>query len=72
MTDEMAIEATGLEKSYGEVKVLTGVDIRVARGSVFSLLGPNGAGKTTAVRILSTLLPADAGQARVVGFDIVR
>jgi ABC-2 type transport system ATP-binding protein len=72
MADEMAIEATGLEKSYGEVKVLTGVDIRVARGSVFSLLGPNGAGKTTAVRILSTLLPADAGQARVVGFDIVR
>jgi ABC-2 type transport system ATP-binding protein len=72
MADELAIEATGLEKSYGKVKVLAGVDLRVARGSVFSLLGPNGAGKTTTVRILSTLARADAGRARVAGFDIVR
>ncbi|MPZ79617.1 MAG: ATP-binding cassette domain-containing protein [Actinophytocola sp.] len=71
MPDEPAIEATGLEKSYGEVRVLLGVDIRVQRGSVFSLLGPNGAGKTTMVRILSTLLRPDAGTARVAGFDIV-
>jgi ABC-2 type transport system ATP-binding protein len=71
MADELAIEATGLEKSYGKVKVLAGVDLRVARGSVFSLLGPNGAGKTTTVRILSTLVRADAGRARVAGFDIV-
>jgi ABC-2 type transport system ATP-binding protein len=71
MPDELAIEATGLEKSYGEVKVLAGVDLRVTRGSVFSLLGPNGAGKTTTVRILSTLVRADAGQARVAGFDVV-
>ena len=72
MTAELAVEATGLEKSYGEVRVLTGVDLRVARGSVFSLLGPNGAGKTTMVRILATLARADAGRARVAGFDIVR
>jgi ABC-2 type transport system ATP-binding protein len=45
MADEPAIEATGLQKSYGHVRVLAGVDLRVARGSVFSLLGPNGAGK---------------------------
>jgi ABC-2 type transport system ATP-binding protein len=71
MAHELAVEATGLEKSYGAVKVLAGVDLRVERGSVFSLLGPNGAGKTTTVRILSTLIRADAGQARVAGFDIV-
>jgi ABC-2 type transport system ATP-binding protein len=58
--------------SYGAVKVLAGIDLRVERGSVFSLLGPNGAGKTTTVRILSTLIRADAGHARVAGFDIVR
>jgi ABC-2 type transport system ATP-binding protein len=72
MADEVAVEATGLEKSYGAVKVLAGVDLRVERGSVFSLLGRNGAGKTTTVRILSTLIRADAGQARVAGFDVVR
>jgi ABC-2 type transport system ATP-binding protein len=72
MADELAVEATGLEKSYGAVKVLAGVDLRVERGSVFSLLGRNGAGKTTTVRILSTLIRADAGQARVAGFDVVR
>jgi ABC-2 type transport system ATP-binding protein len=72
MADELAVEASGLEKSYGTVKVLDGVDLRVARGSVFALLGPNGAGKTTTVRILATLLRADAGRARVVGHDVVR
>jgi ABC-2 type transport system ATP-binding protein len=72
MAHELAVEATGLAKSYGAVKVLAGVDLQVERGSVFSLLGPNGAGKTTTVRILSTLTRADAGQARVAGFDIVR
>jgi ABC-2 type transport system ATP-binding protein len=69
--DEPAIEAVGLEKSYGDVKVLDGVDLRVGRGSVFSLLGPNGAGKTTTVKILATLLAADAGRASVAGFDVV-
>ncbi len=71
MSAQPAIEAIALEKSYGAVAVLAGVDLRVERGSVFSLLGPNGAGKTTMVRILSTLLGADAGQARVMGFDVV-
>jgi ABC-2 type transport system ATP-binding protein len=69
---EPAIEATGLTKSYGEVRVLSGVDLHVPRGSVFSLLGPNGAGKTTTVRILTTLTPPDGGTARVAGHDIVR
>jgi ABC-2 type transport system ATP-binding protein len=72
MADDPAIEATGLQKSYGSASVLAGVDLRVARGSVFSLLGPNGAGKTTTVRILSTLLRPDAGHARVNGLDIIR
>jgi ABC-2 type transport system ATP-binding protein len=72
MPDQLAIEATGLEKSYGSVRVLAGVDVAVPRGSVFALLGPNGAGKTTTVRILSTLIDADAGAARVAGYDVVR
>jgi ABC-2 type transport system ATP-binding protein len=71
MTDQPAIETVALTKSYGAMSVLAGVELRVASGSVFSLLGPNGAGKTTTVRILSTLLRADAGRARVAGFDVV-
>ncbi|WP_107406179.1 ABC transporter ATP-binding protein, partial [Streptomyces griseus] len=68
-----AIEAYGLTKSYGKpaVRVLDGLDLRVARGTVFSLLGPNGAGKTTTVRILTTLTEADSGSARVAGYDVV-
>ncbi|MEV0151008.1 MULTISPECIES: ATP-binding cassette domain-containing protein [unclassified Nonomuraea] len=65
-----AIQVHGLEKSYKELRVLRGVDFEVARGSIFALLGSNGAGKTTAVKILSTLLKADAGTARVNGFDV--
>ncbi|MEH1058994.1 ATP-binding cassette domain-containing protein [Micromonospora sp. CPCC 206171] len=72
MAYELAIEASGLRKSYGDVQVLKGVDITVPRGSVFALLGPNGSGKTTSVRILSTLTSLDAGQARVAGFDVVK
>jgi ABC-2 type transport system ATP-binding protein len=71
MVELFAIEATGLEKSLGATRVLAGVDLRVERGTLYTLLGPNGAGKTTMVRILSTLVRADAGQARVAGFDIV-
>jgi len=63
--------AQGLEKSFKELRVLRGVDFEVARGSIFALLGSNGAGKTTVVRILSTLLKADAGTARVHGFDVL-
>ncbi|MER6949153.1 ATP-binding cassette domain-containing protein [Nonomuraea sp. NPDC000554] len=65
-----AIRVQGLTKSYKELQVLRGVDFEVARGSIFALLGSNGAGKTTAVKILSTLLKADAGTARVHGFDV--
>jgi ABC-2 type transport system ATP-binding protein len=65
-----AIQVQGLEKSYKELRVLRGVDFEVARGSIFALLGPNGAGKTTVVKILSTLLKADTGTARVNGLDV--
>jgi ABC-2 type transport system ATP-binding protein len=72
MADDLAVRTTELMKSYGGgTRVLDGVDLRVDRGSVFVLLGPNGAGKTTMVRILSTLVRADAGQATVAGFDVV-
>jgi ABC-2 type transport system ATP-binding protein len=70
MTTTQAIEVQGLEKSYGELRVLRGVDLGVQRGSIFALLGSNGAGKTTLVRILSTLLNGDAGTASVVGYDV--
>jgi energy-coupling factor transporter ATP-binding protein EcfA2 len=67
-----AIHVQGLEKSYGKLRVLRGVDLDVARGSIVALLGPNGAGKTTAVRLLTTLLRPDAGSARVAGHDLLR
>ncbi|WP_433387106.1 ABC transporter ATP-binding protein [Micromonospora sp. KLBMP9576] len=65
-----AIRVRGLEKSYQQLHVLRGVDFDVARGSIFALLGSNGAGKTTVVKILSTLLKADAGTANVNGRDV--
>ncbi|MFE6968385.1 ABC transporter ATP-binding protein [Isoptericola sp. NPDC057653] len=65
-----AIRVRGIEKSFGELHVLRGVELDVASGSIFALLGSNGAGKTTLVRILSTLLKADAGTAVVHGFDV--
>jgi ABC-2 type transport system ATP-binding protein len=71
MTDD-AILVEGLEKSYGSVRALCGVDFAARTGSVLGLLGPNGAGKTTAVRILATLLKPDGGVARVAGLDAVR
>jgi ABC-2 type transport system ATP-binding protein len=72
MNDNLAIAASGLAKSYRDVPVLSGVDLEIPRGSVFALLGPNGSGKTTTVRILATLTEADAGRARVAGFDVRR
>jgi len=72
MATPPAIEAQGLRKSYGDVHALAGVDLRAEAGTVLGLLGPNGAGKTTAVRILTTLLPADSGSARVAGLDVER
>jgi ABC-2 type transport system ATP-binding protein len=67
-----AIAVQDLTKSYGDLQVLRGVDLEVARGSIFALLGSNGAGKTTAVKILCTLLKADAGTARVNGYDVAK
>ncbi|HEU4421185.1 MAG TPA: ATP-binding cassette domain-containing protein [Pilimelia sp.] len=68
---EPAIAAEALTKRFGAVEALAGVDLEVAAGSVLGLLGPNGAGKTTVVRILATLLPPDAGTAKVAGLDVV-
>jgi ABC-2 type transport system ATP-binding protein len=67
-----AIDVAGLHKRYGEQTVLDGLTLTVPAGTVTALLGPNGAGKTTTVSILSTLLSADAGAARVLGYDVVR
>ena len=69
---QSAIHVAGLRKSYGDHVVLDGIDLDVAEGTVFALLGPNGAGKTTMVRILSTLLAPDGGEALVAGHDIRR
>jgi ABC-2 type transport system ATP-binding protein len=66
----LAIEVQGLRKSFKELEVLRGVNLDVARGSIFALLGSNGAGKTTVVKILSTLLKVDAGTVGVNGFDV--
>src|ERR1700716_3573563 len=65
-----AVSVMGLRKAYGDKLVLDGVDLAIGEGEVFALLGPNGAGKTTIVRILSTLIPADAGTATVMGYDL--
>jgi ABC-2 type transport system ATP-binding protein len=73
MTTEspLAIEATGLVKAFGPTRAVDGVDLAVRTGSVYGVLGPNGAGKTTTIRMLATLLRPDAGEARVLGHDIV-
>jgi ABC-2 type transport system ATP-binding protein len=71
-TSSLAVEATGLMKSFGETRAVDGVDLAVGRGSVYGVLGPNGAGKTTTIRMLATLIRPDAGSARVLGHDIVK
>jgi ABC-2 type transport system ATP-binding protein len=68
----MMIETRGLCKSFGNHVVLDGIDLNVASGTIFALLGPNGAGKTTMVQILSTLISADGGEARVAGHELAR
>jgi ABC-2 type transport system ATP-binding protein len=70
--NDLAISATGLRKAYGDHLVLDGVDLDVTAGTVFSLLGPNGAGKTTMVKILTTLITADSGEAHVLGRHLTR
>ena len=71
-THEYAIHVEGLHKSFGKVHALRGIDFDVPHGTVLGMLGPNGAGKTTAVRVLTTLLPPDAGRAVIEGYDVVR
>jgi ABC-2 type transport system ATP-binding protein len=71
MTSNLAIEASSLVKTFGDVRAVDGVDLAVRRGSVYGVLGPNGAGKTTTIRMLATLLTPDAGSATVLGHDIV-
>ncbi|GEL20514.1 daunorubicin resistance protein DrrA family ABC transporter ATP-binding protein [Pseudonocardia asaccharolytica] len=68
----LAVEATGLVKTFGATRAVDGVDLAVRRGSVYGVLGPNGAGKTTTIRMLATLLRPDTGSARVLGHDVVR
>ncbi|WP_327693857.1 ATP-binding cassette domain-containing protein [Streptomyces sp. NBC_00459] len=72
MTTTYTVLSEGLEKAFGKVHAVRGLDLAVAEGSVCGLLGPNGAGKTTAVRLLTTLLRPDAGSARIAGHDLVR
>lgn len=72
MSQDYAVEADGLVKSFKKTKALRGVSFAIPKGTVLGVLGPNGAGKTTAVRILATLLRPDAGTARVAGFDVVK
>jgi ABC-2 type transport system ATP-binding protein len=69
---EAMVLIEGLAKSFGKTQALSGLDLRIAPGTVCAMLGPNGAGKTTAVRILATLVKPDAGLARVAGYDVVR
>src|SRR5512134_3056308 len=71
MTSSLAIEASGLVKSFSGIRAVDGVDLAVHRGAVYGVLGPNGAGKTTTIRMLATLLRPDAGSARVLGRDVV-
>src|SRR3954454_24811327 len=68
--EPLAIEATGLEKSFGPTRAVAGIDLAVPEGAIYGVLGPNGAGKTTVIRMLATLIAPDAGSARVLGHDV--
>ena len=69
-TAELAVEAVGLVKTFGDFNAVDGIDLQVRRGEVFGVLGPNGAGKTTTLSMLATLLPIDGGRASVFGVDV--
>jgi ABC-2 type transport system ATP-binding protein len=72
MTATAAVDAAGLVKTFGRLRAVDGIDLQVGQGEIFGVLGPNGAGKTTALQMLATLLPIDAGQARIFGVDVAR
>src|SRR6201999_3759303 len=72
MTATAAIDAVGLVKTFGQLRAVDGIDLDVRQGEIYGVLGPNGAGKTTMLRMLATLLPIDAGQARGFGVDGAR
>ena len=72
MTPTTAVRATGLVKTFGGFRAVDGIDLEVRQGEIFGVLGPNGAGKTTMLKMLATLLPIDAGQARIFGVDVAR
>jgi ABC-2 type transport system ATP-binding protein len=71
-SSDLAVEASGLVKTFGTTRAADGIDLGIPAGSVYGFLGPNGAGKTTTIRMLATLLRPDAGTARVFGHDVVR
>src|SRR3954471_12372885 len=68
---DLAIEATGIAKSFGATQAVAGIDLVVPVGAVYGVLGPNGAGKTTTIRMLATLIQPDAGSARILGHDLL-
>ncbi|MCD7035369.1 ATP-binding cassette domain-containing protein [Metabacillus sp. GX 13764] len=72
LNEDWAVEAQGLVKTFGDHRAVDGVDLKVRTGSIYGVLGPNGAGKTTTIRMLATLLKADAGSAKIFGHDVVK
>ena len=70
MSAKPAIEVSGLDFSYGDRQALSAVEFTIARGEIFGFLGPNGGGKTTLFRLLSTLVPIQSGNARILGYDL--
>src|SRR5919112_1577050 len=72
MTETPAVDARGLVKRFGDLRAVDGIDLEVSTGEILGVLGPNGAGKTTMLRMLATLLPIDAGEARIFGVDVAR
>jgi ABC-2 type transport system ATP-binding protein len=72
MTETPAVHASGLVKRFGDLRAVDGIDLEVSNGEILGVLGPNGAGKTTMLRMLATLLPIDAGEARIFGVDAAR
>ncbi|HKX74502.1 MAG TPA: ATP-binding cassette domain-containing protein, partial [Acidimicrobiia bacterium] len=72
LSDDLAVEAENLVKTFGSVRAVDGINLAVPAGGVYGFLGPNGAGKTTTLRVLATLLLPDAGEARVFGLDVVK